>query len=185
MKYFEFGEILYSVAASAAFGVIAALFYVILQTFIYTIEHFIFLPKRIFICSKSIAAIRSSRHVKPDASAVGHGLKLAVGDFLYVLFYGIGTVLLLYLVCDGELRLYPIVTSVLATLLSMKLFAKRLRRMIEWLLGALYSCITVAICAVILPIRRCAFTVAKLFLPLVHRIKSYAVAKKSKNSKKI
>ena len=185
MKYFELSEILYSVAVSAAFGAIAALFYVILQTFIYTIEHFIFLPKRIFICSKSIAAIRSSRHVKPDASAVGHGLKLAVGDFLYVLFYGIGLILLLYMACDGTFRLYPIVTAILATLLAMKLFAKRLRRMIEWLLSLAYLCITVAICAVILPARRCVSMVVKIFLPSVRRIKNRKVVKKSKNGKKI
>ena len=185
MRYLNFSEISFSIFASLLFGLVASLFYVILQTFVYTIERFIFLPKRIVICSKNFSALKNAKTIDCTVNGAGAKIKLFVSDFLYVLFLGIGSLLLLYIVCDGAFRLYPLAISGFVNFVFGKHVGKRLERLIESALGALYLCITVSLAFVILLLRKLVSAAVKIFMPLYDVLRNFIKAKNSKKSKKI
>ena len=166
MDYVNFKEILFSLFASAVFGFLASLFYVILHSFIYSVERFILLPKRILVCSKSIAMLKSVKFTDRAVSARAEKLKQFAGDFLYVLFYGIGAILLLYLVCDGALRLYPLMVSLMISFFSVKLFSRRLERLIALVPNAICLSLTVVTSILLMIARRIVLIIIKACRPL-------------------
>jgi hypothetical protein len=185
MDYVSFKEVLFSVVCSAAFGFAASFFYILLQTFIYTFERFIFLPKRIFISSSSVVALKNARLTDVSVASFGKNIKLFIADFIYVLLYGLSSIFLLYVTCDGVLRLYPLILSGAVNIFSIKFFGKRLQRLIERVISFVYLCITVLISAIILIIRKSVFGVVKVFHPLCCLVRNLIWVKNSKKSKKI
>ena len=185
MDYSSLNKILFSVLGAAAFGLSASFICIIIQTVVYTIENLIFLPKRVFVSSRSSEALKNVKSINFPISSFRKSAKLFAGDFIFVLLYGIGSVFLLYITCDGAFRLYPLIISVSVSVISLKYFGKRLQSLTERFFAFLFLCITVLISVPTLIVRKNVFLAVK-FCKLVYcgLINSF-MAKKSRKIKKI
>lgn len=163
MSYAEFGEVLFSFFTSALFGATASFFYVFVQTFIYTVERFVYLPKRVLVCSESFASLKNVKLTDVSVSLKCAKVKLFVSDFIYFVCYGIGLIFLLYLVCDGVFRLYPLITATSVSFILIKIFGKKLDSIIERILSVMYCCITALLAALALFLRIIFGGVFKVF----------------------
>lgn len=105
-------------------------------------------------------------------------------DFCFIIFYGVSSFFLLYIVCDGIIRFYPLIISIFFCVISLKL-TKRIRSIcFPFVLEPIYKGTIVCIYFLSRPLVYFYNVLSQLLLFLKEKIKSF-VSKREKKFKKI
>ena len=107
MKYYTFYQILLGALSSVLYGAAMGILYSLLGLALSVIRSLIILPLRLSRLNigcpwRSCIKIFASDKRRADG-AVGH-----ICDFIYVLVFGIGMLILQYAYCDGSFRIYTV-----------------------------------------------------------------------------
>ena len=91
-------------------------------------------------------------------------------DFLFAFFYGSSILLLMYIACDGEMRLYVIVISAFFYYIFKKTFGKWLNCVFEYILYSLGGMLLVTFSFALIPTRKTVVFIKRLYHKTVSAI---------------
>ena len=135
MKYSTFEETLIAALASFAYGASMGIILRAIGVIVTVIKTLVMLPYYSFSYDHSYPRRRCA-DIPLDSYKHSHG-STHMGEFVFVLIYGVGLILLQYALCDGAFRAYTLVLSVVGATLSYKTVGSALGALV---LGV-YSCI--------------------------------------------
>lgn len=131
MKFFSVYEILNSVIASILAGFVFGAFYKGSKTlFSFLFSFFLLLPKKIIKMFLDL----EKRKYKSNKEIINN-----LVDFLYFFFFGITLLLSLYVMLDGEMRLYFFVFSFISFYFSSRFLGRYFQLILEFTLSHGYK----------------------------------------------
>lgn len=147
MIYFSFIEVINSIVASAGYGLSIGIFYTALSVSFSFLQFFISLPSIAY--SRAKGSKKSFKTLVLKALKADRSSRGFLFDFIIVLVYGMGFHILLYVVCDGMIRLYPAVISIFFAIVFYRIFGVHSERIITCVLSFFLACLCAALTAVI------------------------------------
>ena len=178
MRYYEFSEILSAVLAAIAYGSVYGSISVALPLVIGVVYTLFDLPRLLVTCSASLT-LKECREI-PRRRMLYRGALLHVEDFITVLIFGIGLLVINYAYCDGAFRLFVLALSVGSAAFTRKSVAEAIRRTFIAVFCAAYGLTLKVLLVVLIPFKRTAsFIYARLVLPICRRVASRMSVKKA------
>ncbi len=132
MKFFEFSEVILAIVSSFIFGVLYGGIYSSFNVVTEGIIKILKIPQVVFL-SSNIKALQDNKYQTNKSVII-----INVCDFLFFLFFGLGYILLTYIMLDGIFRFYMFVFCILGFWISQKTLGTIFERILAFVFNFFY-----------------------------------------------
>lgn len=168
MRYFTLGETLVGALASTLYGASMGIVLRVIGILALIVKTAVLFP----YCAVKYEASRTIRQCRDIPMTEQHSLRALghVGEFVFVLIYGVGLLVLQYAFCDGAFRIYTLVLSVVSAVISYRTIGSAVGSVILKIYSFVYGFALKLVLIVMLPVKFICVKLSRLTAPVFKRI---------------